>query len=66
MKKLLSAVLGYLALVMVMSANAFAVWPPSTAFQQDIQPTLFGYIVVALVIGIAIGVWSQRSRHEHK
>jgi len=58
----------FMAVVIVlgMSAQALAVWPPSTALQGNIPTTLSGSIVLAFVIGIAIGIWTQRNHDEHK
>jgi len=55
-----------LALVLGVGGPALAVWPPSTAFQEEGTSALYGFIVIAFVIGIVIGIWAQRNHHEHK
>ena len=55
-----------LVLVLGMGTQALAVWPPSTAFKEESSSALYGFIVVAFVIGIVLGALAQRNRHEHK
>ncbi len=63
---IISSLCGCLVVMLGMRTTALAVWPPSTAFQEDKTSIVYGFIVIAFVIGIALGVWVQRSLHEHK
>jgi len=55
-----------LALVFGLRTQALAVWPPSTAFEEQTTSILYGFVVIAFIIGIVLGIWSQRDHHEHK
>ena len=55
-----------LVLMMTMRTTAFAVWPPSTSFQEQPTSVVYGFIILALIVGIALGVWVQKSLREHK
>jgi len=57
---------GCLVLMVGMGTQALAVWPPSTAFQEEAAPILYRVIVIAFVVGLIVGVWSMRKRNEHK
>jgi hypothetical protein len=66
MKKIILAGIGGLFLALPIADNVYAVWPPSTSFGQKAPDFLYGYILIAFIIGVAVGIWAKGNRDEHK
>ena len=54
------------AWIFALPARVLAVWPPSTAFQEEHTPVVYGLIVIVFVVGIVLGIWVQKNLNEHK
>src|ERR1700690_2732767 len=56
----IASLCGCLVLMLGMRTQALAVWPPSTAFQEQPTSLVYGFVVIVFVVGIAIGVYVQK------
>ena len=66
MKKIIRMGMRGLLLSLSVAENVLAVWPPSTAFGEKTPVTIYSYILIAFVTGVAVGIWAKRNHNEHK